>query len=51
MGRTYHTENACKDFALINDETLKEILKEQCTNSFYSILMYGSTDTSVSEKE
>ena len=52
LGQTYHTEHKCQEFASIIGETMSDDLVEAPRSCRYmSVLMDGSTDSSVTEKE
>ena len=52
LGQTYHTEHKCQEFASIIGETMNDDLVEALRSCRYmSVLMDGSTDSSVTEKE
>ena len=52
LGQTYHTEHKCQEFASIFGETMSDDLVEALRSGRYiSVLMDGSTDSSVTEKE
>ena len=52
LGQTYHTEHKCQEFASIIGETMSDDLVEALRSCRYmSVLMDGSTDGSVTEKE
>ena len=52
IGRTYATEHKCKKFTIFVGETMRDDVLEQIRKSPYrSVLMDGSTDNSVIEKE
>ena len=52
VGNTYATEPKCKEFTVIIGETLPEYVIEQLKSSpYFAILMDGSTDSSIKEKE
>ena len=53
LGQTYHTEHKCQESASIIGETMSDDLVEALRSCRYimSVLMDGSTDSSVTEKE
>ena len=52
LGQTYHTEHKCQEFASIIGETMSDDLVEAPRSCRYmSVLMDGSTDSGVTEKE
>ena len=52
IGNTYTTEHKCREFTCIIGETMRdEILASLKQAKYFSILMDGSTDSSVIEKE
>ena len=52
LGPTYHTEHKCQEFASIIGETMSDNLVEALRSCRYmSVLMDGSTDSSVTEKD
>ena len=52
LGQTYHTEHRCQEFTSIIGETMSDDLVEALRGCRYmSVLMDGSTDSSVTEKE
>ena len=52
LGQTYHTGHKCQEFASIIGETMSDDLAEalRCCR-YMSVLMDGSTDSSVTEEE
>ena len=52
LEQTYHTEHKCQEFASIIGEPMSDDLVEALRSYRYmSVLMDGSTDSSVTEKE
>ena len=52
LGQTYHTEHKCQEFASIIGETMSDDFVEALRSCRYmSVLVDGSTDSSVMEKE
>ena len=52
VGNTYNTEHKCKEFTSLIGETMRsEVLGSLMQAKYISILMDGSTDCSVTEKE
>ena len=52
LGQTYHTEHKCQEFASIIGETMSDDVVEALRSCRYmSVLIDGSTDSSVAEKE
>ena len=52
LGQTYHTEHKCQEFASIIGETMSDDFVEALRSGRYmSVLMGGSTDSSVTGKE
>ena len=52
LGSTYATEHKCRDFVVIIGETMREKALDSLKQSkYFSVLMDGSTDSSITEKE
>ena len=51
FGNTYVTEHKCKEFTMFIGETLRESVIDDINSSpYFSVLIDGSTDSSVKEK-
>ena len=52
VGNTYATDTKCREFTVLIGETLRQAVAEGIKSStYFSVLMDGSTDCSVVEKE
>ena len=52
VGNTYATEPKCREFAMIIGESFKEnVIDKMKSSPYFALLMDGSTDSSVKEKE